>query len=74
MKGYAIASRLKKKNAYDIYYSIRNFPGGIDAEAVAVAAGAWLAGRRTVAMCQNSGLGNTVNPLTSLNYPSAFRP
>ena len=36
---------------------------------MAVAAGAWLAGRRTVVMCQNSGLGNTVNPLTSLNHP-----
>jgi phosphonopyruvate decarboxylase len=40
-----------------------------EGEAVAVAAGAWLAGRRTVVMCQNSGLGNTVNPLTSLNFP-----
>ena len=27
MKGYAIADRLKQKDAYDIYYSIRNFPG-----------------------------------------------
>lgn len=40
-----------------------------EGEAVAVAAGAWLAGRKTVVMCQNSGLGNAVNPLTSLNYP-----
>jgi phosphonopyruvate decarboxylase len=40
-----------------------------EGEAVAIAAGAWLAGRRTVVMCQNSGLGNTVNPLTSLNFP-----
>ena len=40
-----------------------------EGEAVAMAAGAWLAGRRTVVMCQNSGLGNTVNPLTSLNHP-----
>jgi len=40
-----------------------------EGEAVAVAAGAWLAGRGTVVMCQNSGLGNAVNPLTSLNYP-----
>ena len=31
MKGYAIANRLKQKDAYDIYYSIRNFPGGVDA-------------------------------------------
>ncbi|HLB06173.1 MAG TPA: thiamine pyrophosphate-binding protein, partial [Alphaproteobacteria bacterium] len=42
-----------------------------EGEAVAIAAGAYLAGRRTVVMCQNSGLGNAVNPLTSLNY--AFR-
>ena len=40
-----------------------------EGEAVAIAAGAWLAGRGTVVMCQNSGLGNTVNPLTSLNCP-----
>ena len=41
----------------------------VEGEAVAIAAGAWLAGRCTVVMCQNSGLGNTVNPLTSLNWP-----
>lgn len=40
-----------------------------EGEAVAIAAGAWLAGRETVVMCQNSGLGNTVNPLTSLSWP-----
>jgi phosphonopyruvate decarboxylase len=40
-----------------------------EGEAVAVAAGAWLAGRKTVVMCQNSGLGNAVNPLTSLSFP-----
>lgn len=39
-----------------------------EGEAVAIAAGAWLAGRLPVVMCQNSGLGNTVNPLTSLNH------
>ena len=31
MKGYAIANRRKQKDAYDIYYSIRNFPGGVEA-------------------------------------------
>ena len=41
----------------------------IEGEAVAIAAGAWLAGRGPVVMCQNSGLGNTINPLTSLNWP-----
>ncbi len=40
-----------------------------EGEAVAIAAGAWLAGRKTVVMCQNSGLGNCVNPITSLNFP-----
>jgi phosphonopyruvate decarboxylase len=39
-----------------------------EGEAVAIAAGAYLAGRKTVVMCQNSGLGNAVNPLTSLSY------
>jgi len=40
-----------------------------EGEAVGIASGAWLAGRGTVVMCQNSGLGNAVNPLTSLNHP-----
>ena len=40
-----------------------------EGEAVAIASGAWLAGRKTVVMCQNSGLGNAVNPLTSLSFP-----
>src|ERR1700749_79866 len=40
-----------------------------EGEAVAIAAGAWLAERKTVVMCQNSGPGNAVNPLTSLNAP-----
>ncbi len=40
-----------------------------EGEAVAIAAGAWLAGKRSVVICQNSGLGNTISPLTSLNWP-----
>ncbi len=40
-----------------------------EGEAVAVSMGAFLAGRKTVTLCQNSGLGNMVNPLTSLNHP-----
>lgn len=40
-----------------------------EGEAVAIAAGAWLGGRGTAVLCQNSGLGNAVNPLTSLNQP-----
>ena len=39
-----------------------------EGDAVAVAAGAALGGLPAVAMFQNSGLGNAVNPLTSLNH------
>ncbi len=41
-----------------------------EGEAVGMAAGAWLAGGAGVVLCQNSGLGNMVNPLTSLTWPS----
>ncbi len=30
MKGYAIAKRQKPKDAYDIYYCVLNYPGGVD--------------------------------------------
>jgi len=40
-----------------------------EGEAAAIAAGAWLAGKTTMVICQNSGLGNMVNPLTSTNKP-----
>ena len=40
-----------------------------EGEAVGIAAGAYLAGCKAVVMCQNSGLGNTINPLTSLCFP-----
>ncbi|MEX2311625.1 MAG: phosphonopyruvate decarboxylase, partial [Rhodospirillales bacterium] len=49
--------------------AIRYVAASSEGEAVAIAAGAWLGGRETVVMFQNSGLGNAVNPLTSLNYP-----
>ncbi|WP_433656203.1 thiamine pyrophosphate-binding protein [Nocardia sp. CA-128927] len=41
-----------------------------EGEAVAIAAGCWLAGATACVVAQNSGLGNMVNPLTSLTYPS----
>lgn len=40
-----------------------------EGEAIAFAAGAYVAGKRPVVMFQNSGLGNTINPITSLVYP-----
>lgn len=41
-----------------------------EGDAVAIGAGAYLGGRPAVVMFQNSGLGNAVNPLTSLTYTS----
>ncbi|HEX4712222.1 phosphonopyruvate decarboxylase [Phenylobacterium sp.] len=38
-----------------------------EGDAVAIATGAGLAGTRAIVMMQNSGLGNAVSPLTSLN-------
>lgn len=38
-----------------------------EGDAVAIATGAEMGGRRAVVMMQNSGLGNAVSPLTSLN-------
>jgi phosphonopyruvate decarboxylase len=38
-----------------------------EGDAVAVAAGAWLGGRKSVVLMQNSGLTNATSPLTSLN-------
>jgi phosphonopyruvate decarboxylase len=47
-----------------------NYTGAAsEGEAVGISMGTYLAGKNTVTMCQNSGLGNMVNPLTSLNYP-----
>lgn len=40
-----------------------------EGDAVAVCAGAWLSGRKSVFLCQNSGLTNAASPLVSLNHP-----
>lgn len=38
MKGYAMSNRLKRKDAYDIYYCVRNSLGGLAALVVATSA------------------------------------
>jgi phosphonopyruvate decarboxylase len=50
--------------------TVRYLPVTQEGEAVAIAAGCWLAGVTACVIGQNSGLGNQVNPLTSLTYPS----
>ncbi len=39
-----------------------------EGDAIAAACGATIGGERSIAMMQNSGLGNAVNPITSLSY------
>ena len=53
-----------QQNAPELYIVANN-----EGEAVAIAAGSYLGGKQPVVMMQNSGLGNAVNPLTSLCYP-----
>ena len=45
-----------------------------EGQAVAIAFGAILAGKRPCVYLQNSGLGNIINPLTSLCLPSKVFP
>ncbi|MEH7124729.1 phosphonopyruvate decarboxylase [Bacillus sp. JJ1773] len=40
-----------------------------EGDAIAIASGAFLGGRKPVVLMQNSGLTNCISPLTSLNYP-----
>lgn len=46
-----------------------HIPATWEAEAVGLAAGAFLAGRKPCVYLQNAGLGHVVNPLTSLCVP-----
>jgi len=50
-------------NATDLNYVIAANEGA----AMGIAGGAYLGGKKPVVIMQNSGLGNTINPLTSLN-------
>jgi phosphonopyruvate decarboxylase len=51
---------------------IRYLPATQEGEAAAIAAGAWLGGGLGCTLSQNSGLGNMVNPLTSLLHPASI--
>lgn len=56
-------------NLVSAYDDVRYLPASVEGEAVAYAAGTWLGGRLGAVLMQNSGLGNTVNPLMSLAIP-----
>jgi phosphonopyruvate decarboxylase len=53
-----------ERNAADRYIAAAN-----EGVAMAIAAGTEMAGQRTAVLIQNSGLGNLLNPLTSLHAP-----
>jgi len=52
----------------------RHLVAANEAHAVAIAFGAILAGSNPCVYLQNSGLGNIINPLTSLCMPAALMP
>lgn len=60
-----------KRFIADVYGLPRgqHVPATWEAEAVAMAAGAYLAGRKPCVYLQNAGLGHTINPLASLCIP-----
>jgi phosphonopyruvate decarboxylase len=70
--GYAFFSGVPCSNFGDLFDRVAdapaflNVPAANEGSAVALAAGAVLSGRRSVVALQNSGLGNIINPLTSL--------
>jgi phosphonopyruvate decarboxylase len=47
----------------------QHVPATVESEAIGIAAGAYLAGRRPCVYLQNAGLGHTINPLASLCRP-----
>lgn len=71
-RGYDFFSGVPCSSLKDlINYSVNNFQYVIatnEGEAVAISAGAYLAGKKSCVLMQNSGLTNALNPLTSLNY------
>jgi phosphonopyruvate decarboxylase len=61
-------SYLQSFVSYAASGKIRYFAAASEGEAIALAAGAYLGGNLGIVLIQNSGLGNCVNPLTSLAH------
>lgn len=54
--------------------SVLHIPAVHESQAIAMAFGAMLAGKKSCVYLQNSGLGNIINPLTSLCMPFGVYP
>lgn len=52
--------------------ALPHFGTTTEGEAIGLSAGSWLAGKQAAIFCQNSGIGNMINPLSSLNVPYAI--
>lgn len=71
-RGYTFFSGVPCSNFSDLFEEVghaggfTDVPAANEGSAISFAAGAALAGRRSVVALQNSGLGNVINPLTSL--------
>jgi len=53
---------------------IKHIIAANEGQAIGIAFGAELAGKKSCVYLQNSGLGNTINPLTSLCIPHNIKP
>ena len=67
-------SALKKFQNDIIKSDFPHIPAVHESQAIAIAFGALLAGKKPCVYLQNSGLGNTINPLTSLCMPFGLNP
>jgi len=56
------------------YRFLSHIPSVHESQAMGIAVGAELAGRKSCVYLQNSGLGNLVNPITSLCHPFKIYP
>lgn len=73
--GYEVVSGVPCSNLSAVFHTLertdvlRYIPATTEGEAVGIASGNWLTGKKAAVICQNSGVGNMVNPLSSLNGP-----
>ena len=75
VNNYKIVSGVPCSNIGAVFHALENtkrliyVPAATEGEAIGVATGSWLAGKKAAVICQNSGVGNMINPLASLNNP-----
>ena len=67
-------SALKKFQNDIIESDFPHIPATHESQAIGIAFGAMLAGKKPCVYLQNSGLGNIINPLTSLCIPFGLNP